>query len=150
MDSKVLSDVASGVFRLRKDDPHMTDSIIVDVHDDDYTTLTTVDVRNGPVVLHCITSWDEVDDGEDDEDESEEDSSEAEEATADESEEENDDDDDDADEGDSEDEKTETAKTYTVASGNSVTVRALAVRLAPVGMETAEGTYQVQMMRAVD
>lgn len=150
MDSKVLSDVACGVFRLRKDDPHMTNSTIVDVHDDDYTTLTTVEVRNGTVVLHCITSWEK----DEEEDEAEEEDSDTEEASGDEAESEDEDEDEDDSEEDEEedpdDEKAGTEKTYTVASGNSVTIRALAVRLAPVGMETAEGTYQVQMMKSVD
>ncbi len=55
MENKALSDTAAGIFRLRKDDPHMTDSVIVDVHDETYTTLTTVEVRSGAVVLHCLT-----------------------------------------------------------------------------------------------
>ena len=42
------------------------------------------------------------------------------------------------------------ARTYTIASGNSVTVRATIVRLKPVGMETAEGVYRVQMMKSAD
>ena len=41
-------------------------------------------------------------------------------------------------------------KTYTLSAGNSVTVRALAVRLVPIGTGTAEGIYQVQMMKAAD
>ena len=41
----ILSDVACGVFRLRKDDPHMFNSTVVDVHDgSSYTTLTTIQV----------------------------------------------------------------------------------------------------------
>jgi hypothetical protein len=31
-----------------------------------------------------------------------------------------------------------------------VTVRATVVRLKPVGMETAEGVYRVQMMKSAD
>ena len=123
MDSKSLSDVACGIFRLRKDDPHMTNSTVVDVHDDEYTTLTTVEVRSGTVVLHCLASW-EQEESEDLEDEE-----------------------DSEDEDDEEDSK---EKTYTIASGNSVTVRATAVRLEPDGTETAEGVYQVQMMKSLD
>ena len=56
MDNTTLSDAATGIFRLRSDDPHMADSTIVDLNDDAYTTLTTVEVRSGAVVLHCFTS----------------------------------------------------------------------------------------------
>lgn len=142
MDTKALSDVAIGVFRLRKDDQHMTNSTIVDVHDDDYTTLTTVEVRSGTVVLHSIASWDA-------EETEEEDQGEAEEAIEDSSGEEDDSEDED-EEDEEEDDDVASTKTYTVASGNSVTVRATAVRIEPVGAETAEGTYQVQMMRSID
>lgn len=134
MDSKILSDVACGVFRLRKDDPHMFNSTVVDVHDDDYTTLTTVEVRSGTIVLHCLSTL-EAEEAED-EDESE-------------AEEESDDGDETEEEEESEAEKP-AGKSYTISSGNSVTVRAMAVRLVPVGMETAEGVYQVQMMKAAD
>ena len=139
MDSKVLSDVASGVFRLRQDDPHMSAGTVVDVHDDDYTTLTTVEVRSGTVVVHCLASLEdqeleEVAEEEDDEHEGEEAASDEENAD------------------EEEDEYVEVAvgKTYTLSAGNSVTVRALAVRLVPIGTETAEGIYQVQMMKAAD
>ena len=149
MDSKILSDVACGVFRLRMDDPHMNESTVVDVHDDDYTTLTTVEVRSGTVVLHCLASQ-EMDEDDEDEDEDEDDNA-GEKATG----EASDDADDaveDADEDEDEDGDDEepVGKTYTLSSGNSVTVRATAVRLVPVGMETAEGVYQVQMMKALD
>jgi hypothetical protein len=144
MDSKVLSDVASGVFRLRQDDPHMSGGTVVDVHDDDYTTLTTVEVRSGTVVVHCLASLEdqqveEVDEEEDDEHEGEE-------ATSDEesSDEES------ADEEEDEYLEVAVGKTYTLSAGNSVTVRAVAVRLVPIGTETAEGIYQVQMMKAAD
>ena len=140
MDSKILSDVACGVFRLRKDDPHMTNSTVVDVHDDEYTTLTTVEVRSGAVVLHCFSSW-EAEEEDEDEDETE---AEAEGGAGDEAEE------DDEDEDEDEDEAERPGKTYTIASGNSVTVRAMAVRLVPIGTETAEGVYQVQMLKAED
>ena len=56
MDNTTLSDAATGIFRLRSDDPHMANSTIVDLNDDAYTTLTTVEVRSGAVVLHCFTS----------------------------------------------------------------------------------------------
>lgn len=141
MENKALSDTAAGIFRLRKDDPHMTDSVIVDVHDEAYTTLTTVEVRSGAVVLHCLTSLEHL---EEEETEEEEDADEA-------SDESDEDEDEDEEEGD--DEESEDApmgKTYTIASGNSVTVRAIAVRLEPLGLETAEGTYRVQMMRSAD
>ncbi len=139
MENKAHSDTAAGIFRLRKDDPHMTDSVIVDVHDEAYATLTTVEVRSGAVVLHCLTSLDHL---EEEETEEEEDADEA-----------SDESDEDEDEEEGDDEESEDApmgKTYTVASGNSVTVRAIAVRLEPLGLETAEGTYRVQMMRSAD
>lgn len=136
MENTALSDMATGIFRLRSDDPHMTNSTIVDLHDDAYTTLTTVEVRSGAVVLHCFTAVEaaELETEEEDEAESE-----------DESEEKEDSDDEDEDEDDD-----KQAKTYTIASGNSVTVRATIVRLEPVGMETAEGVYRVQMMKPAD
>ena len=144
MDNTALSDMATGIFRLRSDDPHMTNSTIVDLNDDAYTTLTTVEVRSGAVVLHCFTSLEaaeleqeEEEDEEDDEDESEEKA----EATE---------DSEDDDEEEDEDEDDKQAKTYTIASGNSVTVRATVVRLEPVGMETAEGVYRVQLMKSAD
>ncbi|WP_296349371.1 hypothetical protein [Reyranella sp.] len=120
----------------------MTDSVIVDVHDETYTTLTTVEVRSGAVVLHCLTSLEHL---EEEETEEEEDADEA----SDESEEEEEEEDEEEDE-DEESEDAPKGKTYTVASGNSVSVRAIAVRLEPLGMETAEGTYRVQMMRSAD
>src|SRR5580700_9795741 len=114
MDNTTLSDAATGIFRLRSDDPHMTNSTIVDLNDDAYTTLTTVEVRSGAVVLHCFTSLEAAEPEDEEEDEDKQ------------------------------------AKTYTIASGNSVTVRATVVRLKPVGMETAEGVYRVQMMKSAD
>ena len=139
MDGKVLSDVASGVFRLRQDDPHMSGGTVVDVHDDDYTTLTTVEVRSGTVVVHCLASLEdqeleEVAEEEDDEHEGED-------AARDEE---------NADEEEDEYVGVAVGKTYTLSAGNSVTVRALAVRLVPIGTGTAEGIYQVQMMKAAD
>lgn len=146
MESNALSDTAAEIFRLRKDDPHMTDSVIVDVHDEAYTTLTTVKVRSGAVVLHCLTSLEHL---EEEEAEEEEDTDEASEESE-EDDEEEDEDEDEEDDEDEESEGTPRGKTCTVASGNSVTVRAIAVRLEPLGMETAEGTYRVQMMRSAD
>jgi ABC-type Zn2+ transport system substrate-binding protein/surface adhesin len=142
MDNTTLSDAATGIFRLRSDDPHMTNSTIVDLNDDAYTTLTTVEVRSGAVVLHCFTSLEaaELTDEEEEEEESEEES-EGKEDSDDEAEDEDDEEDEDDD---------KQAKTYTIASGNSVTVRATVVRLKLVGMETAEGVYRVQMMKSAD
>src|ERR1044072_9350901 len=145
MENTALSDMATGIFRLRSDDPHLTNSTIVDLHDDAYTTLTTVEVRSGAVVLHCFTSveaaeLEAVEKEEDEEDEETEEESEKEDA---------DDEDEDEDEEDEED-YAKQSKTYTIASGNSVTVRASIVRLEPVGMETAEGIYRVQMMNPAD
>lgn len=155
MENRAHSDTASGIFRLRKDDPLTTDGIIVDMHDQTYTTLTTVEVRNGAVMLHCLASWEDLEANEEAEEEEE---------ASDQSEDEEDDDEEDEDE-DEEDEEGEEdeeeaeesddadgrkAKTYTVASGNSLTVRATAVRLEPLGPETAEGTYRVQMIRSTD
>ena len=142
MDNTTLSDAATGIFRLRSDDPHMANSTIVDLNDDAYTTLTTVEVRSGAVVLHCFTSLEAAelaDEEEEEEEESEEESVEKEDS------------DDEAEDEDDEDEDDDKqAKTYTIASGNSVTVRATVVRLKPVGMETAEGVYRVQMMKSAD
>ncbi|HTG24824.1 MAG TPA: hypothetical protein VK681_32660 [Reyranella sp.] len=138
MDNMTLSDAATGIFRLRSDDPHMADSTIVDLNDDAYTTLTTVEVRSGAVVLHCFTSLEAAELAAEDEEEAEEESeedSEEKKGSGDE---------------DEEDEDDKQAKTYTIASGNSVTVRATVVRLKPVGMETAEGVYRVQMMKSAD
>src|SRR5580704_8193050 len=138
MDNTTLSDAATGIFRLRSDDPHMTNSTIVDLNDDAYTTLTTVEVRSGAVVLHCFTSLEaaELADEEEEEEEESEEESEEKEDSDDEAEDEDDDEEEDDDKH---------AKTYTIASGNSVTVRATVVRLKPVGMETAEGVYRVQI-----
>ena len=144
MDNTTLSDAATGIFRLRSDDPHMTNSTIVDLNDDAYTTLTTVEVRSGAVVLHCFTSLEAAELADEEEEEEEEESEE-------ESEEKEDSDDEAEDEDDDEEEDDDKqAKTYTIASGNSVTVRATVVRLKPVGMETAEGVYRVQMMKSAD
>ena len=144
MDNTTLSDAATGIFRLRSDDPHMANSTIVDLNDDAYTTLTTVEVRSGAVVLHCFTSLEAAELADEEEEEEEEESEE-------ESEEKEDSDDEAEDEDDDEDEDNDKqAKTYTIASGNSVTVRATVVRLKPVGMETAEGVYRVQMMKSAD
>ena len=143
MDNTTLSDAATGIFRLRSDDPHMANSTIVDLNDDAYTTLTTVEVRSGAVILHCFTSLEAAElAAEEEEEEESEEESEEKEASDDEDEEEEDE--------DEEEEDDKQAKTYTIASGNSVTVRATVVRLKPVGMETAEGVYRVQMMKSAD
>ena len=144
MGNRAHSDTASGIFRMRKDDPLTTDGIIVDMHDETYTTLTTVEVRNGAVMLHCLASWEDVEANEEVEEEEE---------ASDESDDEEDEDEEDEEEEEAEengDADGRKAKTYTVASGNSLTVRATAVRLEPVGPETAEGTYRVQMIRSTD
>ena len=142
MDNTTLSDAATGIFRLRSDDPHMADSTIVDLNDDAYTTLTTVEVRSGAVILHCFTSLEaaELAAEEEEEEESEEESEEKEDS----------DDEDKEEDEDEEEDDDKQAKTYTIASGNSVTVCATVVRLKPVGMETAEGVYRVQMMKSAD
>jgi hypothetical protein len=119
MDNTTLSDAATGIFRLRSDDPHMANSTIVDLNDDAYTTLTTVEVRSGAVVLHCFTSLEAAELADEEEEEEEEESEE-------ESEEKEEDSDDEAEDEDEDDDKQ--AKTYTIASGNSVTVRATVVR----------------------
>jgi hypothetical protein len=141
MDNTTLSDTATGIFRLRSDDPHMANSTIVDLNDDAYTTLTTVEVRSGAVVLHCFTSLEAAELADEEEEEESEEESEEKEDSDDEAEDEDDEEDEDDD---------KQAKTYTIASGNSVTVRATVVRLKPVGMETAEGVYRVQMMKSAD
>ncbi len=150
MDSKILSDVANGVFRLRQDDPHMNESTVVDVHDDDYTTLTTVEVRSGTVVLHCLASLETEEDEDESENEDENDADEQKAAEASDDDKEDDDKEEGDDDAEDEGEEETVGKTYTLSSGNSVTVRAMSVRLVPLGMETAEGIYQVQMMKAAD
>src|ERR1700704_3688679 len=100
MDNTTLSDTATGIFRLRSDDPHMANSTIVDLNDDAYTTLTTVEVRSGAVVLHCFTSLEaaelaDEEEEEEEEEESEEESEEKEEDSDDEAEDEDDDEDED-------------------------------------------------------
>ena len=151
MENMALSDMASGIFRLRSDDPHMTNSTIVDLHDDTYASLTTVEVRSGAVVLHCFTSAEAAELAEDETEEEEELEEDDDEESEEESKETEDFDDDDEDEDEEEEEGDDKqAKTYTIASGNSVTVRAAVVRLEPVGMETAEGVYRVQVMKAAD
>ena len=158
MENRAHADTAIGIFRLRKDDPLTTDGIIVDMHDETYPTLTTVEVRNGAVMLHCLAAWEGLEENAEAEEEEEEtsDSSDDEE----DEDEEDEDEEEDEEEGDDEEEEEEAAedddadghkaKTYTVTSGNSLTVRATAVRLEPLGPETAEGTYRVQMLRSTD
>ena len=155
MDNRAHAETASGIFRLRKDDPLTTDGIIVDMHDESYATLTTVEVRNGAVMLHCLASWEGLEENEEVEEEEEETSESSDE---DEDEEDEDEEEDEEEDDDEEEEAEETeeeadgrkAKSYTVTSGNSLTVRATAVRLEPLGPETAEGTYRVQMIRSID
>ncbi|MFZ5782467.1 MAG: hypothetical protein ACOY4R_19895 [Pseudomonadota bacterium] len=152
MENKALSDVASGIFRLRVDDPHMTNSVIVDMHDDTYTALTTVEVRSGAVAVHCRASWENAgefviedleEDSEDEEDDDEEgEPSEGQEGDEEQDEKEEEEEDDGEDRPDT--------KTYTVGSGNSITFRATTVMLEPIGLETAEGVYRVQVMRSTD
>ncbi len=152
MDNKVLPDVATGIFRLRKSDRYMTSSTIVDLQDDELMALTTVEVSDGVVVLHCHDSAeaalfvDEEDEhAEEEEQEDEDEESKGDEEEADKSKEE--DDDEDEDEEEEAESSISAGRTYTVASGNSVTVRAAIIRLEPVGKQTAEGSYRVQMLK---
>src|SRR5215510_9216057 len=84
MDNKALTDVAAGSFRLRKNNPHTASSTIVDMEDDQVIALTTVEVSDGVVVLHCFDSAmsameeHEVEEEETEEEESEEEESEEE------------------------------------------------------------------------
>ena len=103
MDNTTLSDAATGIFRLRSDDPHMANSTIVDLNDDAYTTLTTVEVRSGAVVLHCFTSLEAAELADEEEEESEEESEEKEDSD-DEAEDEDDDEDEDDEDFDNPDE----------------------------------------------
>src|SRR5262245_48362793 len=149
MEHKAVTDVATGSFRLRKNDQHATSSTIVDMDTDELIALTTVEVSDGVVLLHCFESsmaaQEEAaheDDAEAEEDESEEESEEEEES-AEKSDEDETEEDEEEDEEDDEADHAEKARTYTVASGNSVTVRAAVIRLEPVGKQTAEGSYRV-------
>src|SRR5262245_5479679 len=157
MDNKALTDVATGSFRLRKNNPHATSSTIVDMDDDQLIALTTVEVSDGVVVLHCFDSSmsameeHEAEEEETEEEEAEEEESEEEESETEEDSEEEEDEEEDEDEEEEEDDTHHAAKgrSYTVASGNSVTVRAAVIRLEPVGKQAAEGTYRVHILQPV-
>src|SRR5262245_48536467 len=149
MEHKAVTDVATGSFRLRKNDQHATSSTIVDMDTDELIALTTVEVSDGVVLLHCFESsmaaQEEAaheDDAESEEDESEEESEEEEESA-----EKSDEDETEEDEEEDEADHAEKARTYTVSSGNSVTVRAAVIRLEPVGKQTAEGSYRVHVLQ---
>ena len=150
MEHRAVTDVATGSFRLRKSDQHAASSTIVDMDNDELITLTTVEVSDGVVLLHCLdssmTALEEPEDEADDEteEESEEESEEGEETEDDEDEDEEEDEEDDEKEA----EHAAKGRTYTVASGNSVTVRAAVIRLEPVGKQTAEGTYRIHVLQA--
>lgn len=151
MEHKAVTDVATGSFRLRKSDQHATSSTIVDMDSDELIALTTVEVSDGVVLLHCFESAMAAQEEADDEDETAE--SDDEESEEEESEEEESDEDDKEDEEEDEDEEDDDAghaargRSYTVASGNSVTVRAAVIRLEPVGKQTAEGSYRVHVLQ---
>lgn len=155
MENRAVTDVATGSFRLRKSDQHAASSTIVDMDNDELITLTTVEVSDGVVLLHCLeSSMAAVEEAEEEADDETEEGSEEEESDDEESEEEGpeeetEDDDEDEDEEDDEEETEHAARgrTYTVASGNSVTVRAAVIRLEPVGKQTAEGTYRVHVLQ---
>ncbi|GEP53182.1 hypothetical protein [Reyranella soli] len=149
MEHRAVTDVATGSFRLRKSDQHAASSTIVDMDNDELITLTTVEVSDGVVLLHCLdssmTALEEAEDEADDEAETEEESEEAsEEASEDE---ETDEDEDEEEEDGEEAEHSAKGRTYTVASGNSVTVRAAVIRLEPIGKQTAEGTYRIHVLQ---
>src|SRR5690242_5265941 len=130
MEHRAVTDVATGSFRLRKSDQHAASSTIVDMDNDELITLTTVEVSDGVVLLRCLES--SMTDEEEAEEEAQEESQ-GEESEGEDSEE--DEDEDEEDEEDEEEEEVEHAakgRTYTVASGNSVTVRAAVIRLEPV------------------
>ncbi|MBI2738075.1 MAG: hypothetical protein HYX38_16200 [Rhodospirillales bacterium] len=150
MENRAVTDVATGSFRLRKSDQHAASSTIVDMDNDELITLTTVEVSDGVVLLHCLessmTALAEAEEEADDETEEEaEEESEEEESEEEESEEETEEEED--EEEDEEPEHSAKGRTYTVASGNSVTVRATVIRLEPVGKQTAEGTYRVHVLQ---
>ena len=151
MDNKALTDVAAGSFRLRNNNPHTTSSTIVDMEDDQVIALTTVEVSDGVVVLHCFdSSMSAMEEHEAEEEEAEE--SEEEESEEEETEEESKDEEEEEDEDEDEEDETHQAakgRSYTVASGNSVTVRAAVIRLEPVGKQAAEGTYRVHILQPV-
>lgn len=130
MEHRAVTDVATGSFRLRKSDQHAASSTIVDMDNDELITLTTVEVSDGVVLLRCLESSttdqeEQIEEDSEDESEDEEDEEEEEEV-----------------------EPAAKGRTYTVASGNSVTVRAAVIRLEPVGKQTAEGTYRIHVLQA--
>jgi phosphopantothenoylcysteine synthetase/decarboxylase len=157
MEHKAVTDVATGNFRLRKNDQHATSSTIVDMDTDELIALTTVEVSDGVVVLHCFESAmaaqeeaegeTESEEEESEDEESEEEESEKEESDEDEIEDKEEEDEDEEDEEDDEANHAAKGRTYTVASGNSVTVRAAVIRLEPVGKQTAEGSYRVHVLQ---
>lgn len=154
MDNKALTDVATGSFRLRTNNPHTTSSTIVDMDDDQVIALTTVEVSDGVVLLHCFDSSmsameeHEAEEEDAEEEEAEEEESEEEGTEEDSEDEEEEDEDEDEDEAAEEDVRTAAkGRSYTVASGNSVTVRAAVIRLEPVGKQAAEGTYRVHILQ---
>jgi hypothetical protein len=154
MDNKALTDVAAGSFRLRNNNPHTASSTIVDMEDDQVIALTTVEVSDGVVVLHCFDSaMSAMEEHQAEEEEAEEEEeSEEEESEEEETEEESEGEEEEAEEEDEDEEQDEThhaakGRSYTVASGNSVTVRAAVIRLEPVGKQAAEGTYRVHILQ---
>ena len=147
MEHRAVTDVATGSFRLRKSDQHAASSTIVDMDNDELITLTTVEVSDGVVLLHCLdSSMTALEEADDEAEEESEEASGEERSEEEESEEETEDDE---DEEDDEEETEHSAKgrTYTVASGNSVTVRAAVIRLEPIGKQTAEGTYRIHVLQ---
>jgi hypothetical protein len=150
MEHRAVTDVATGSFRLRKSDQHAASSTIVDMDNDELITLTTVEVSDGVVLLHCLdssmTALEEAEDEADDEAETEEESEEASEEASEDEETDEDDDEEEEEDGD-EAEHSAKGRTYTVASGNSVTVRAAVIRLEPIGKQTAEGTYRIHVLQ---
>lgn len=149
MEHRAVTDVATGSFRLRKSDQHAASSTIVDMDNDELVTLTTVEVSDGVVLLHCLdSSMTALEEAEDEADDETEEESEEEESEEEESEEETEDEDEEDEEEDEEVEHAAKGRTYTVASGNSVTVRAAVIRLEPVGKQTAEGTYRIHVLQA--
>jgi FtsZ-interacting cell division protein YlmF len=149
MDNKALTDVAAGSFRLRNNNPHTASSTIVDMEDDQVIALTTVEVSDGVVVLHCFDSaMSAMEEHQAEEEEAEEEEeSEEEESEEEETEEESEGEEEDEDEEQDETHHAAKGRSYTVASGNSVTVRAAVIRLEPVGKQAAEGTYRVHILQ---
>jgi ABC-type Zn2+ transport system substrate-binding protein/surface adhesin len=149
MEHKAVTDVATGSFRLRKSDQHATSSTIVDMDNDELIALTTVEVSDGVVLLHCLDSSMAAQEEAEDEGDTESEEEESEEEGSDEEEKEEGEEDDEEEDEEDEDNAHHGPKgrTYTVASGNSMTVRAAVIRLEPVGKQTAEGTYRVHVLQ---